>query len=188
MAVTTEPTEHWIKKMKSVFRPWDIDAGSKGYVTEEDFKKRVPKTLEKFPDFDAKQMYERSHRHWVDHCNLGVEMPEGYRLTEAQYVQNMWLNIHRPSFKEQLRQDCMDFMQRVDKEKKGHLTKEDAKAIAPKVVKDHDHPKTQAVFDAVDKEKTGKVTHEQVFEAQLFFFTDKEDKDHPYNHIRGPLD
>ena len=185
MAVETEPTEHWCRKMRSIFRPWDVQAGSKGYVTLEDFKKRARTSLEKFPELGEKEHLERVHRHWVDHCNCGVEMPEGYRLTEAQYIQNMWWKIHQPSFEDQLKEAAMSFMKAVDKENKGHFTAEEARQMNSKLGKEH--PKMKGVFEALDEEKTGRVTFEQSLKAQKFFFLDTKDEDHAFNFVYGPL-
>ena len=187
MALTTEPTKHWCRKMRTVFRTWDVEAGSKGYVTEEDFKKRVRKSLELFPELgsSAEQMYEQVHRHWVDHCNCGVEMPAGYRLTEAQYIQNMWLTIHKPSFEKHLREASKIFWEKVaDKEKTGYLTREEAAKIGIKLTNDD---RDRGIFETLDKENTGRITFEHAMKAQHFFFTDKDNENHPFNFVKGPL-
>ena len=49
------------------------------------------------------------------------------------------------------------------------------------------HPKTMEIFDALDEEKTGRVTLEDALKAQRFFFTDTEDENHAFNFVRGPL-
>ena len=180
---TTEPSKHWCRKMRSVFRPWDEQAGSKGYVTLEDFKKRAIASQEKFPEVGG--ALERVQRHWRDHCNCGVEMPEGYRLTEPQYIQNMWWKIHQPSFEEELREAAMHFMKSVDKDNKGYFTREEAKQISEKIGKQH--PKMKGVFEHMDKDNTGRVTFEQSLEAQKIFFFDKENEEHPCNYVYGPL-
>ena len=173
--------------MRTVFRSWDVEAGSKGYVTKEDFKKRVRTSLEQFPELggSVEKMYEQVRRHWVDHCNCGVEMPEGYRLTEAQYIQNMWLTIHKPSFEKYLREASKIFWEKVaDKENEGYLTKDEAQKIGFKLTKDKEK---RGIFETLDKEHTGQITFEQVVKVQAFFFTDQEDEDHPFNYVRGPL-
>ena len=178
-----EPSKHWCRKMRSVFHPWDVQAGSKGYVTLEDFKKRAQVSQEKFPELGDQT--ERVRRHWRNHCNCGVDMPEGYRLTEAQYVQNIWWKIHQPSFEEELREAAMNFMKAVDKDNKGYFTREEAKQISEKIGKQD--PKSKAIFDRLDKENTGRITFEQALEAQKFFFLDQEDEKHPFNYVYGPL-
>jgi Ca2+-binding EF-hand superfamily protein len=186
MAMEKEPTAHWIKKMRSVFRPWNVQAGSKGYVTLEDFKNRAGISLEKFPQMgDQKTALERVHRHWIDHCNCGVEMPEGYRLTEEQYIQNVWWKIHQPSFENDLKEAAMTFMKGVDQEDKGYFTAEEAHQINSKLGREH--PKMKDIFEALDEEKTGRVTYEQSLKAQKFFFFDMKDEEHPFNYIYGPL-
>lgn len=186
MAVEAEPTKHWCKKMRSVFRPWDIQAGSKGYVTLEDFKNRARASLEKFPEMgDEKSAMERVERHWRDHCNCGIVMPKGYRLTADQYVQNMWWKIHQPSFEEELKEAATVFMKAMDKENKGHFNREEAKEVNAKLGRDQPH--VNKVLEHLDKDNTGRITFEQAFEAQKFFFLDKESEDHPLNHIYGPL-
>ena len=135
MTVKSEPSKHWCRKMRTVFRPWDVEAGSKGYITLEDLENRVSSTLEKFPGLaDEGQLLERARRTWVDFCNCGVEMPKGYRLTEAQFVQNVWLTVHKPSFEEYLREASAQFVAGVDKEKKGYCTREESqfKGLLPR--------------------------------------------------------
>lgn len=171
--------------MRSVFRPWDVQAGDKGYVTLEDFKKRAVVSQEKFPELELGDILERVERHWRNHCNCGVEMPKGYRLTEAQYVQNVWWKIHQPSFEEELREAAMHFMKSIDKDNKGYFTREEARQINEKIGKQH--PKMQSVLDQLDKDNIGRVTFEQSLEAQKFFFFDKEDEEHPFNYVYGPL-
>lgn len=183
MAVPTDPTKHWCRKMRSLFHGWDKQAGGKGYVTLEDFKKRAMASQQKLPELDA--VMERVKKHWVNHCNCGVEMPEGYRLTEAQYIQNIWWKIHQPSFEEELKEAAMNFMKAVDKDNKGYFTSEEAQKINEKLGKQH--PKMQAVFEQLDKDNTGRVTHEQCLEAQKFFFYDLEDEEHAFNYVYGPL-
>ena len=184
MAVSTEPSKHWCRKMKSLFQSWDQQAGCKGYVTLEDFKKRAQATQEKFPELAASAM-ERVPRPWRNHCNCGVEMPAGYRLTEAQYIQNLWWKIHQPSFEEELKEAAMTFMKSVDKDNKGYFTREEANQISEKIGKQH--PKMKGVFEHLDKANTGRVTFEQSLEAQKFFFYDKDDEEHPFNYVYGPL-
>lgn len=183
---SNEPTRHWARKMKSVFRAWDVQAGSKGYVTLEDFKNRARASLEKFPGMgDEKTALERVERHWRDHCNCGVDMPIGYRLTADQYVQNVWWKIQQPSFEEELKEAAMFFMKAVDKENKGHINHDEAKEINSKLGRDHPH--VNGVLDHIDTEKSGRVTFEQALEAQKFFYLDMEDEKHPFNHVYGPL-
>ena len=182
MAVEAEPTKHWCRKMRSVFRPWDVEAGLKGYVTLELFNKRALARLEKFPELgDEKSALERANRNWVDFMNCGVKMPEGYRLTEAQFIQNVWWFIHRPSFEDYLKEAAMSFMKAVDKDNKGYFTTEEAKQINSKLGRED--PNMKRVFETLDEKKTGRVTFEQCLEAQRFFFYDTKEEDHPYNHV-----
>nr|BAG06945.1 okadaic acid binding protein 2.3 [Halichondria okadai] len=188
MAVSGEPSKHWCRKIRSMFRQWDVEAGLKGYVTEEDFKNRVGKTLERFPELASSKdkLIERAHHHWVEHCNLGVKMPPGYRLTEAQYIQNFWLFIHSPKFDQYLKEASQIIWDGLDKEKKGFLTKEEAHAHGIRVTNDKDHA-SRGIFETMDEKKSGRITFEDTIKAQRFFFTDQNDESHPFNHIRGPL-
>ena len=178
-----EPSKHWCRKMRSLYHPLHQQAGSKGYITVEDFKKHAAATQEKFPELDDPN--DLVQKHWRNHCNCGVDMPEGYRLTEAQYVQNLWWKIHQPSFEVELREAAMNFMKSVDKDNKGYFTREEAKAISDKIGKQH--PKMKVIFDRLDKDNTGRVTFEQALEAQKFFFFDQQDEEHPFNYVYGPL-
>nr|BAE78497.1 okadaic acid binding protein 2-alpha [Halichondria okadai] len=188
MANLKEPSAHWCRKMRTVFRPWDVEGGSKGYVTEEVFKDGVQRRLEKFPELapTKDKMYERSHRHWVNHCNLGVKMPEGYRLTESQYVQNAWLLIHSPDFEASLKESSQTFWEGIDREKKGYITKEEATKLGIRVTKDP-NLKSTGIFEAMDEKNTGRITFEDTLKAQLFFFTDQDNTTHPFNYVRGAL-
>lgn len=142
--------------------------------------------LRSFPVWVTKRL------HWSvwndtgrDHCNCGVDMPIGYRLTADQYVQNVWWKIQQPSFEEELKEAAMFFMKAVDKENKGHINHDEAKEINSKLGRDHPH--VNGVLDHIDTEKSGRVTFEQALEAQKFFYLDMEDEKHPFNHVYGPL-
>ena len=116
---------------------------------------------------------------------MRVNHPEqGYRLMEAQYIQNMWLNIHQPSFAKQLREASKIFWEGVDKDNKGYLITEEAKKIGFKLTKDGEK---RGIFEALDKENTGQITFEDSIKTQNFFFTDQENEDHPFTFVRGPL-
>ena len=182
MAVAGEPSKHWCRKMRSLFRASDPDC--KGYITREDLERRAKASQAKFPELAAGAV-ERADRHWRDHCNCGVEMPCGYRLTESQYIQNLWWKIHQKSFEEELKEAAMNFMRAIDKENKGYFTREEARAVNEKLGRKH--PKMEEILNHMDKDNTGRITFEQSLEAQKFFFYDKEDEEHPHNHVYGPL-
>ena len=79
----------------------------------------------------------------------------------------------------------MTFMKGVDQEDKGYFTAEEAHQINSKLGREH--PKMKDIFEALDEEKTGRVTYEQSLKAQKFFFFDMKDEEHPFNYIYGPL-
>ena len=42
-------------------------------------------------------------------------------------------------------------------------------------------------FDTMDVKKTGKVTHDELLAALLFYYTNIDDEDNPLNFMKGPL-
>ena len=43
------------------------------------------------------------------------------------------------------------------------------------------------MHDALDPSKSGKIKQEAIEKMYLFYFTNTDDKDHPFNLLRGPL-
>lgn len=166
--------------MKTAFRAWD--ANRKGYLTKEDVLKRTDKLLEIYPDIDIEPARQQSLRFWVEACNLGLPVPEDYRLTEAQFLQNMWKSVKQPSLMELMRDMIMRSMEYMDKEKKGYISKEDYMNGATKFMK-AEH--ASAAFDCMACD--GKITAESMLKAARFYYTDTDSVDHPLNLMRGPL-
>ena len=181
MAVQTDPTKHWCRKMRT---HWQSTVGKKDYITEEEVVQQTHKVVEVYPELDLKELLEQSRHSWVNDLNCGMKPPEGYRLTEAQFVQNMWLAIHKPSFKERTREMTIKIMERLDKDKRGYVTKNEYLRMTSKLVTED---VLKQIFDALDESGNGKVTREAMERAYVFFFTDTENEEHPFNFLRGPL-
>ena len=49
------------------------------------------------------------------------------------------------------------------------------------------HDRAAAAFDAMDIRKAGKVTHDKLLAALLFYYTNTEDEINPLNYMKGPL-
>jgi len=96
----TEYTEHWARKIKTVFRHLDLD--NDGYLTEADLNRSLKHRLEAYPNLDAEEQRQQMHSVWIDFYNGGQEVPEGYRLPEAQFLKNMWKIVKTPAFKQQV--------------------------------------------------------------------------------------
>ena len=174
--------------MKTVFRATDVE--KKGYITEEGLLQRTDMLLEIYPDVDIEKMRHETRRTWIEYCNCGVQVPEGYRLTESQFIQNMWLTIRRPSFKQIMDDVSAKFMEQMDVQKKGHITKEEYIELFMKIAEPvgtltREH--ASASFDAIDKKQCGKIVHKDVVEAMHFYYTDTDSVDHPLNLIQGAL-
>ena len=80
--------------MKTHFRN---SVGTKGYITEEEVMERTRATLKVYPELNAEELMKQAHHSWIHDLNCGMEPPPGYRLTEAQFVQNMWVMVNQPS-------------------------------------------------------------------------------------------
>ena len=179
--VTTEPTEHWCRKMRTHFRS---SVGTKGYITKEGVMQSALATLEAYPELDAEELKEHARKTWIQDLNCGMDPPAGYRLTEAQFVQNMWVMVNQPSFKERTSKMTTKAMQQLDKTNKGYVTKDEYLRMTRKLVKEED---LRRIFDALDETKQGKVTRDNMERAYLHFFTNTDDTEHPFNLLRGPL-
>ena len=179
--VTTEPTKHWCRKMRAHFQ---ASIGKKGYITKEEVMERARVTLEHYPELDADEIMEQTRKSWVEDLNCGMEPPPGYRLTEAQFVQNMWLVVNQPSFKQRAREMTGKVFEKLDKEKKGHVTKDDYLRMTKQL---HGEEAMTKLYEALDSTKSGKINREAMEKAHVFFFTDTEDEQHPLNLLRGPL-
>jgi len=180
--VTTDPTKHWCRKMKTHFRN---SVGTKGYITEEEMMERTcAATLKVYPELNAEELKKQVRHSWIHDLNCGMEPPPGYRLTEAQYVQNMWVMVNQPSFRERTSEMTAKVFEQMDKEKKGHLTKDQFLQMSSKVLNEKG---LQGLYDVLDETKQGKVTRDALERAYIHFFTDTCDEEHPFNLLRGPL-
>ena len=179
--VTTEPTKHWCRKMKTHFRN---SVGTKGYITEEEVMERTRATLKVYPELNAEELMKQAHHSWIHDLNCGMEPPPGYRLTEAQFVQNMWVMVNQPSFKERTSEMTTKVFEQMDKEKKGYLTKDQYLRMTSKLLNEKD---LQRLYDALDETKQGKISPGAMERAHAFFFTNTDDEEHPFNLLRGPL-
>jgi len=175
-----EPTQHWSRKMKTGFRHWDTNG--RGYITKEDVMKRSDRLQEVCPNTDIEPLRQYALRFWIESCNLGLQVPEDYRLTESQYIQNMWKAIKQPSCVQLLTDMTMMHMEYLDTEKKGHISKEDYVKGAARFMKAEE---ASATFDHMSCD--GKITAESMREAVKFYYTDTDSVDHPLNRMAGPL-
>lgn len=161
--------------------------GTKGYMTEEEYLDRLTRaTLEAYPEVDAKELKEQAHHSWIHDLNCGMHPPPGYRLTEEQFVINMWLSVNQPSFKARISEMTTKVMQQLDKEKKGYVTKDHVQRMMM-TSKLHKEDDMQKLHSELDVKKDGKITHQAIERMYTFFFTDTEDEAHPFNLLRGPL-
>ena len=179
--VTTEPTKHWCRKMRTHFQR---SVGTKGYITEEEVMERALEVLKVYPELNAEELKKQAHHSWIHDLNCGMKPPAGYRLTEAQFVQNMWVVVNQPSFKERTSEMTTKVFEQLDKEKNGYLSKDQYLRMTSKLVKEED---LKRIFDALDETKQGKVTCDDIERAYIHFFTDTGDEEHPFNLLRGPL-
>ena len=145
---------------------------------------RALETLKVYPELDAKMIMEHTRKSWIEDLNGGMDPPAGYRLTEAQFIQNMWVSVNQPSFKERASKMTAKVMQQLDKDNKGYCTRDQYLRMTSKLVKEED---LKRMFDALDESKQGKVTRENLEKAHIHFFTDTDDEEHPFNMLRGPL-
>ncbi|CAI7990273.1 hypothetical protein GBAR_LOCUS447 [Geodia barretti] len=159
-------------------------AGTKGYITKEEVMQKTLETLEAYPALDAEELKEHARKVWIEDLCCGMDPPAGYHLTEAQFVQNMWVMVNQPSLKERTRKATEKVMQQLDKAKKGYVTKDEYLRMTRKLVSE-EH--LQRIFDALDETKQGKVTRESMEKMYTHYFTDTEDEEHPFNLLRGPL-
>ena len=158
--------------------------GTKGYITEEEVMERALEVLKVYPELNAEELKKQAHHSWIHDLNCGMKPPAGYRLTEAQFVQNMWVVVNQPSFKERTSEMTTKVFEQLDKEKNGYLSKDQYLRMTSKLVKEED---LKRIFDALDETKQGKVTRDDIERAYIHFFTDTGDEEHPFNLLRGPL-
>ena len=175
-------TKHWARKLKTVFRQLDLD--NDGYLTEEDLNHSLNHRLEAYPSLDAEEQHQQMHRVWIEFYNGGQQVPNNYSLSEAEFLQNMWLVVKTPVFKQQVGDMATKTLEQADTEKKGYISKQDYVEIASKYL---GLDRVAAAFDAMDVKKTERVTHDELLAALLFYYTDTDDETHPLNYMKGPL-
>ena len=145
---------------------------------------RALATLEAYPELDAEEIKEHARKSWIQDLNCGMDPPAGYRLTEDQFIQNMWVMVNQPSFKERASTMTAKVMRQLDKDNKGYVTKDQYLRMTSKLVTEED---LKRMFDALDETKQGKITCENMEKAHIHFYTDTDDEEHPFNLLRGPL-
>ena len=181
VVVTTDPTDLWCRKMKTMFRS---TVGNKGYITEEECMEKALDALKAYPNLDPEYLKEQARQAWINDLNCGMQPPRGYRLTEAQYVQNMWVMVNQPGFEERTKKETAKVMQQLDKDKKGYINREEFLLMTKKIV---DQKDLDRMHDALDTTKSGRITKEDIERMYIFFFSNTDDEDHPFNLLRGPL-
>ena len=175
-------TKHWARKLKTVFRQLDLD--NDGYLTEEDLNHSLNHRLEAYPSLDAEEQCQQMHRVWIEFYNGGQQVPDNYPLSEAEFLQNMWMAVKTPAFKQQVSDMATKTLEQADTEKKGYISKQDYVKIASKFL---GLDRAAAAFDAMDVKKTERVTYDELLAALLFYYTDTNDETHPLNYMKGPL-
>ena len=181
VVVTTDPSNLWCRKMRTMFRS---TVGTKGYVTEEECVQKALDALKAYPGLDPEYLKQQARQAWINDLNCGMKPPRGYRLTEAQYVQNMWVMVNQPGFEERTKKETAKVIQQLDKDKKGYINREEFLLMTKKIV---DQKDLDRMYDVLDTTKSGRITKEDIERMYLFFFTNIDAVDHPFNLLRGPL-
>jgi Ca2+-binding EF-hand superfamily protein len=76
-------------------------------------------------------------------------------------------------------------MESLDVEHKGYITREEyVGKLARHVGVEH----ATAVYNAMDTDSKGKIEHDDLFRAKLFYYTDLSDEANPLNLMQGPLE
>ena len=168
--------------MNTYFSNMDMDRD--GFLTEKDLDKRLELSKAANPTLDAETERKHIQKVWLVMYNNGKEQPEGYKLSEKEFADNLWSVVNRPNFKEMLEPMTERLFNNFDLEKKGRVTKENFLKVTGEIISEEI---ASAAFDSADVEKSGNLTMKQMFDAMVFFYTNQDDEGNPLNHIMGPL-
>ena len=174
---------HWVRKMKTVFRTLDTDGD--GYITLEDNQASPKRMVEAFnlskEKADAVLEYTRRVG-WVEFLNAGTEPPEGHRVSEQMFVENMARAVKSKDVAVPLA-ECHIVM--FDLKEQGFITKEEyLKVFCSQGVPEE---LSAQQFEMFDSDNDGRITVEDYTNIFRFFFTDLEHIDDPHNNIFGQL-
>ena len=175
-------TKHWGKKMKTIFRHLDLDHD--GYLTYSDVERSLQHKLASHPELDVERERQQQRKVWIDFYNGGQEVPDDYRLSEADFLTNMWKAVKEPAFSQAVNDMATKTLEGVDAEKKGYVSKTEYVKVAGRHL---GLDRATAAFDSMDVKKSGRVTHKELVDALLFYYTDTDDEASPLNYMKGPL-
>ena len=161
-----------------------MDLDHDGYLTYSDLERSLQHKLAAYPELDAEQELGQQRKAWIDFYNGGKKVPDDYRLSEADFLKNMWKAVKEPTFKQQTSDMATKTLERVDAEKKGYVSKEEYVKVAGRHL---GLDKAAAAFDSMDVNKNGRVTHKELLDALLFYYTDANNEASPLNYMKGPL-
>ena len=168
--------------MKTIFRQMDLDKD--GYLTYSDLDSFLQLRLSAFPDLDIESERQQQRKVWIEIYNGGKDVPDDYRLSEANFVDNMWKVVKEPRFRQFANDMAKKALARMDTQNKGYVSKDGYVKVAGKLL---GLDKATACFDCMDIKKSGRVNHEEIMDAVFFYYTDTDDEVHPLNYMNGPL-
>ena len=180
----------WVRKMKTLFRTLDTDGD--GFITLED-NQASPKRMTEYFNLSkekAEAVLEYTRRvGWVEFVNAGIEPPEGHRVSEQTFVENIARAVNSQEDVAKPLAECHIIL--LDLKEQGILSREEyLKVFGAQGVAEELSVKR---FEELDSDKDGRITVDDYTQDIRFFFTDLGDggdgpgDDDDRNNIFGQL-
>ena len=163
---------HWVRKMRTLFRTLDTDGD--GFITLED-NQASPKRMTEYFNLskekaDAVLEYTRLVG-WVEFVNAGIEPPEGHRVSEQTFIENIARAVNSKEDVAKHLAECHICL--FDLKEPGFLSKEEylkifgAQGVAEEI--------SAKRFEMLDSDKDDRITLDDYTQDIRFFFTDLGD-------------
>lgn len=176
-------TDFWARKMRKVFRA--IDVQKRGFLTEATLEELFDQWHKDYPSLERARLKKTQKHVWTVLYNNGREVPRDFKLTEDMFMDNMWVSVNQPNFREEISKMSTDIFKQMDLKHNGYITREEyVKMNGMRAGEDV----ALATFNAMDTDRDGKISFDDFVQSKFFYYTDITEDMHPFNQMNGPLD
>ena len=165
---------HWVRKIRTLFSTLDTD--SDGFITLEDNQASPKRMIEYFNLSKEKSETVLDYTRrvgWVQFANAGIEPPEGHRVSEQTFVENIARAVNSKEDVAKQLAECHIIL--FDLKEPGFISREEyltvfrAQGVAEEI--------SVKRFEELDSDKDGRITVDDYTQDIRFFFTDLGDRE-----------
>ena len=175
--------DFWARKMKKVFRA--LDTSKKGYLSEVYLMESHDEWHKDYPQVQKDKLRAMQQNSWKVLFNNNNPIPPEHKLTEEMFINNMWITVNQPNFKELFAPTARGIFDAMDLKHDGYFTRDEYIKMN---IKRAGEDVAQRTFDKMDTDKDGMVSFDEIMDSKVFYYTDLSDETHPFNLMNGPLE